>query len=288
MSGRKNGAADMVDFRPQVTNANRHNQRGMGMLTRAMQQSGYVAPMTATADGEIIDGSARLEVAADVFDGVAPIVVDHDGTRPVIMRRTDIPDASDPRAVRIALESNRIAQVDLEWDADVLAAIGEDPDRDGLRDTPARWARWWAEFAAGDTGNHETTFETIKADQMVVVSGLRVWSLCEHHMLPFWCDITIGVVTGERILGLSKFGRIARHAAGRLQVQERLVEDIADRVSEIAGCQDVAVIATGEHLCMTMRGAKMPARMTTSVTRGRFRDDARTRAEFLALAVPRA
>ncbi len=167
---------------------------------------------------------------------------------------------------------------------EILTAIGEDPDRDGLRDTPARWARWWAEFVTGDNGNHETTFQSIRADQMVVVSGLRVWSLCEHHLLPFWCDIAIGVITGDRILGLSKFGRIARHAGARLQVQERLVEDIADRVAEVAATADVAVLATGEHLCMTMRGARMPARMTTSVTRGLFREDHRARAEFLALA----
>lgn len=136
----------------------------------------------------------------------------------------------------------------------------------------------------GDTGTRDTTFQTIRADQMVVVSGMRVWSLCEHHLLPFWADITIGVITGDRILGLSKFGRIARHAAGRLQVQERLVEDIADEVCRVVGSQDVAVLAIGEHLCMTMRGARMPARMATSINRGRFRGDARVRAEFLDLA----
>lgn len=167
---------------------------------------------------------------------------------------------------------------------EILAAIGEDPARDGLLETPARWARWWDEFMAGDNGSRDTTFETIRADQMVVVSGMRVWSLCEHHLLPFWCNVTIGVITGARILGLSKFGRIARHAAGRLQVQERLVEDIAEQVSVVLGGEDVAVLAEGEHLCMTMRGARMPARMTTSINRGRFRDDAKMRAEFLELA----
>ena len=135
----KNGtgkAAALANFRPQRVNANRHNARGVGMLTRAMQRSGYVAPMTAAADGEVIDGSARLEVAADVFDGAEPIVVDHDGTRPIIMRRTDIPNATDPRAVEISLAANRIAQVDLEWDADVLAAIAEagEVDLSGLWD----------------------------------------------------------------------------------------------------------------------------------------------------------
>lgn len=117
-------------FRPARRNANRHSQRGLGMLTRAMQRGGYVAPMTATADGEIIDGSARLEVSEDVFDGVEPLVVDHDGTRPVIMRRTDIPNADDPRAVAIALEANRIAEADLVWDPEVLAEIADDGEVD--------------------------------------------------------------------------------------------------------------------------------------------------------------
>jgi hypothetical protein len=117
-------------FRPARRNANRHSQRGLGMLTRAMQRGGYVAPMTATADGEIIDGSARLEVSEDVFDGVEPLVVDHDGTRPVIMRRTDIPNADDPRAVAIALEANRIAEADLVWDPEVLAEIAAEGEVD--------------------------------------------------------------------------------------------------------------------------------------------------------------
>lgn len=118
---------DLSGFTPQRRNANKHTQRGLGMLTDAMRRSGYVAPMTATADGEVIDGSARLEVAEDVFGGVEPLVIDHDGTRPVIMRRTDIPDASDPRAKRIAIEANRIAAVDLDWDPEILAqfAAGE-------------------------------------------------------------------------------------------------------------------------------------------------------------------
>lgn len=122
--------AGLARFRPARKNANMHSQRGLGMLTRAMHGSGYVAPMTATADGEVIDGSARLEVAAEVFGDVEPLVVDHDGTRPIIMRRTDIPDADDPRAVAIALEANRIAEADLVWDAAVLAEIADAGDVD--------------------------------------------------------------------------------------------------------------------------------------------------------------
>lgn len=113
-------------FRPQRRNANRHTPRGIGALESAMNELGYVAPMTAAADGEIIDGSARLEVAEDVFGDTAPLVVEHDGSRPIVMVRTDIPNADDPRAVRIALAANRIAQLDLDFDMTMLAALAAD------------------------------------------------------------------------------------------------------------------------------------------------------------------
>lgn len=108
--------SDLGNFRPQRRNANRHTQRGLGMLDRAMSEDGYVAPITVAADGETIDGSARLERAAERFVGVDPLVIEHDGTRPVIMVRTDIASAEEPIAKRIALRANRIAEVDLAWD----------------------------------------------------------------------------------------------------------------------------------------------------------------------------
>jgi len=119
-------ATTLADFRPQRVNANTHTPRGLGMLDAAMAQDGYVAPMTAAADGEIIDGSARLELAAERFAGVAPIVVPHDGTRPIIAVRTDIPNASTPEAKRIALAANRIAQADLQWSPEILSQIVAD------------------------------------------------------------------------------------------------------------------------------------------------------------------
>lgn len=119
--------------------------------------------------------------------------------------------------------------------------------------------------------------------QMVVVSGMRVWSLCEHHLLPFWADVSIGYIADGRVLGLSKFARIAHKFAHRLQLQEQLVLQIADEIEAVTGTRNVAVIATGEHLCMTMRGVKTPAMMHSSVMRGVFRTDADARAEFLAL-----
>src|SRR6266851_8100368 len=104
---------------------------------------------------------------------------------------------------------------------------GEDPYREGLRGTPARYARWWREFVSYDPGRIETTFGTVTSDQLIQVSDIRVWSLCEHHLLPFWCDVSIAYIAHHRIVGLSKFARIAHDHAHRLQVQERLTAGIA-------------------------------------------------------------
>lgn len=166
----------------------------------------------------------------------------------------------------------------------LLEALGEDPGRPGLEDTPRRWAGWWREFLAGAPGVAWTAFPAEGAGQTVAVGPFRVWSLCEHHLLPFWCDLTIGYVPRGRILGLSKFARAAAHTAARLQVQERLAEEVADRVAYASGSPDVAVVARGEHLCLSMRGARADAVMTTSVFRGAFAGPA-ARAEFLGLAL---
>ncbi|ASU78922.1 GTP cyclohydrolase I [Actinopolyspora erythraea] len=159
----------------------------------------------------------------------------------------------------------------------LLVEIGEDPDRDGLRETPARYARWWREFIDYDPGKIETSFHSVSSDQLIEVSGIRVWSLCEHHLLPFWCDVSIAYVAHNKILGLSKFARIAHKHAHRLQVQERLTAGIADSVQEFTGSPDVAVRARGEHLCMTMRGVRTSADMSTSVLRGDFERNAELR-----------
>lgn len=166
----------------------------------------------------------------------------------------------------------------------LLAAIGEDPEREGLRDTPRRWAKSWAEFMDYDPGKVDTCFEAVKADQMVVVSGVRVWSLCEHHLLPFWCDVAVGYTTDQAVIGLSKVARLAHKHAHRLQVQERLVEGIADDVQAQTGSENVAVLAQGVHTCMVMRGIKTPGTMTSSAMRGSFRHNDAARAEFLRLA----
>ncbi|MER7792037.1 GTP cyclohydrolase I [Streptomyces sp. NPDC097640] len=164
----------------------------------------------------------------------------------------------------------------------LLVEIGEDPEREGLRDTPARYARWWREFTEYAPGSTDTVFESSCSGDLVAVSGIHVWSLCEHHLLPFSCRMTIAYLPRGQVLGLSKFARIAHQHAHRLQSQERLSQDIADDVEKLAGCPDVAVIGKGEHLCMAMRGIRTPATMTTAVWRGALQDSAR-RTELLTL-----
>jgi GTP cyclohydrolase I len=172
----------------------------------------------------------------------------------------------------------------LHWlGRELLLALGEDPERPGLQDTPRRFASAWREFMEYNAGTVDTCFESVATDQMVVVSGMRVWSMCEHHLLPFWCDIAIGYIAQDRVLGLSKFGRIAQKCAHRLQLQEQLCQQIADEIRAITGTENVAVLAQGEHSCMTSRGVRMPSLMTSSVMYGLFRSDATARTEFLQL-----
>ncbi len=167
---------------------------------------------------------------------------------------------------------------------ELLMALGENPDRPGLKETPRRFADWWSEFLDYQPGKVDTCFESVSVDQLVIVSDIRVWSLCEHHLLPFWCDLTIGYLCQNHVIGLSKIGRIAHYHAHKLQLQEQLVQDIAKDVAAMAKTESVAVLAKGEHLCMTVRGIKTPHRMISSAMLGQFRDEAGLRQEFLSLA----
>lgn len=166
---------------------------------------------------------------------------------------------------------------------DLLIAIGEDPNREGILETPKRFAKWWKEFIDYEPGTFDKTFTIENADEIVAVKGIRVWSLCEHHLLPFNCTLSIGYIPNGKVLGLSKFARIAHNSAHKLQVQERLVNDIADTLQTVTDSKDVAVIGAGEHLCMSMRGVKTFGSMRTSVMRGLFRDNPTARQEFLDL-----
>lgn len=168
---------------------------------------------------------------------------------------------------------------------EILTAVGEDPDRDGLVDTPARVARMYDELLNGhqtDPDEYlEVTFEH-GHDEMVVVRDIQFHSLCEHHLLPFFGTVAVGYLPNDRIVGLSKLARVVEHLARRLQVQERLASQIADAIERVLDTGGVAVMVEAEHLCMTMRGVRKPgSRMVTTVTRGAFRDNPATRAEFL-------
>jgi GTP cyclohydrolase IA len=166
---------------------------------------------------------------------------------------------------------------------ELLIELGENPKREGLLETPKRVAKFWNEFINYEPGKIETTFEAIKADQMVIVKNIKVWSLCEHHLMPFSSTVSIGYITRKKVLGLSKFARIAHKHAHKLQLQEKLVQDIADELGSLVDTKDIAVFAEGTHLCMVARGIKTDGQMITSVMQGAFRKEPETRQEFLSL-----
>ena len=168
---------------------------------------------------------------------------------------------------------------------DILAGIGEDPDRDGLRDTPDRIERMYAELFAGidrDPGEHlVATFEQ-DHDEMIVLRQVAFFSMCEHHLMPFFGHADIGYVPSDRIVGISKLARVLEVLSRRPQIQERLTCQIADSIEVALQPQGVAVRLVAEHLCMTMRGIQKPgSKMVTTVTRGVFRQNPATRGEFL-------
>ncbi len=160
---------------------------------------------------------------------------------------------------------------------------GDEPLREGLKETPMRVARFYREFFDYSPGKMDTTFESVIVDQMVILKGIRVYSVCEHHLLPFWCDVSIGYLTDDYVVGVSKLARIAQKHAHRLQLQERLCRGIAKEVQEVSHQPNVAVIARGQHMCMMIRGIKTDATMVTSVTYGKFRELQATRNEFMQL-----
>jgi GTP cyclohydrolase I len=180
------------------------------------------------------------------------------------------------------------AAIDLEDAEDaaarLLVALGADLDDPGLRDTPRRIARAYAELLTPVPFN-PTTFPNDEGyDELVVVRDIPFQSLCMHHMLPFQGTAQIAYLPGERIIGLSKLGRVVDMFARDLQVQERLTTQVADWLEQELAPRGVGVIVEAEHLCMSMRGVQKPGALTvTSALRGAVKDDARTRQEFLSL-----
>lgn len=169
---------------------------------------------------------------------------------------------------------------------DILTAVGEDLQREGLQKTPARVARMFAELLQGYSTDpvalvNEAIFE-VQYDEMVIVRDIEFYSLCEHHMLPFLGRAHVAYIPNGKVLGLSKIPRIVDMYARRLQVQERMTRQIADFLRDLLKPQGVAVVIEGMHLCAMMRGVKKhDARMVTSAMHGAFRSNLATREEFL-------
>jgi GTP cyclohydrolase I len=171
---------------------------------------------------------------------------------------------------------------------EILIAIGEDPDREGLQETPARVARMYEEVFAGLEGSaekHLKLFNEGKNDEMVIVKDIPLYSMCEHHLLPFIGKAHIAYIPSDgKVLGLSKLARIVDFYSKRPQLQERLTSQIAVFLEDNLHPKGVAVLVEAEHLCMTMRGIRAAGAVTrTSALRGCMRSDARTRAEVMSL-----
>ncbi len=174
---------------------------------------------------------------------------------------------------------------------EILTAVGEDPDREGLLETPARVARMYAEVFAGlhiDPAQYLQKTFTQKHDEMVLVKDITFSSCCEHHLLPFTGTVHIAYLPDGQVVGLSKLARITDVVARRPQVQERMTENLADLVMRELRPRGVGVVIEAEHSCMTIRGVRKPgARTITSAMRGLFKTNALTRNEFMALVCGR-
>jgi GTP cyclohydrolase IA len=176
---------------------------------------------------------------------------------------------------------------------EILLAIGEDPDRDGLTETPSRVARAYAEQFSGLSQRPEDVLTTVfdaDHDELILVRDIEVYSTCEHHLAPFFGFAHVGYIPNEKgqITGLSKLARLVDVYARRPQVQERMTSQIADALMEVLEPRGALVVIEAEHLCMSMRGVRKPgAKTVTSAVRGSIRDSDRTRAEAMSLLLRR-
>lgn len=169
----------------------------------------------------------------------------------------------------------------------LLEGIGEDAGREGLKETPERVARMYEEIFAGmeaSAKEHLARTFTAEDNEMIVEKDITFYSVCEHHMMPFYGKIHIGYIPDGKVVGISKLARTVEVFAGRLQIQEKMTAQIADAVMECLRPRGVIVLAEAEHLCMTMRGVKKPgSRTVTIVSRGEFRENERLKDRFLSL-----
>jgi GTP cyclohydrolase I len=171
---------------------------------------------------------------------------------------------------------------------ELLSLLGEDPEREGLRKTPRRLAEVYQDLSSGyQTSPEEAVADAIFSvdyDHLILVRDIEYYSLCEHHLLPFFGRIHVGYIPDGKVIGLSKIPRIVDVFSKRLQLQERMTEEIAQFLERAIQPKGVAVVAEGLHLCLAMRGAKKEsARLVTSAVKGLFRRDARSRAEIMNL-----
>jgi GTP cyclohydrolase I len=189
---------------------------------------------------------------------------------------------ADPKTPPTQADAEAAVRTLIEW-------AGDDPDREGLLETPKRVAKAYKELFAGydvDPREYlERTFEEVGGyDELVILKDIRVVSFCEHHMLPFLGKAHIGYLPSNRVVGISKLARVVQGFGRRLQIQEKLTAEIAQAIQDILKPKGVGVILISEHSCMTMRGVNTPgSRLTTSHLLGEVRDDPRTRQEFFDL-----
>ncbi|WP_091737032.1 GTP cyclohydrolase I FolE [Phenylobacterium immobile] len=189
---------------------------------------------------------------------------------------------SEKKAKPTQAEAEAAVRTLIEW-------AGDDPDREGLLETPARVARAYAELFAGYEADPkeylERTFDEVGGyDELVILTEIPVVSFCEHHMLPFLGKAAVGYLPSNRVVGISKLARVVHGFARRLQIQEKLTAQIAEAIQDILNPRGVGVVIVSEHSCMTMRGVNTPgSRLTTSHLLGVVRDDPRTRQEFFDL-----
>jgi GTP cyclohydrolase IA len=192
-------------------------------------------------------------------------------------------DEEQGSSMRTKVDGLRVASAVRE----ILLAIGEDPDREGLRETPARVAQMYGELFGGlhrDPRRHLRKFFTEACDEVVLVRDIGFNSMCEHHLLPFMGKAHVAYLPGERVIGLSKLARVVEEVARRPQVQERMTEQIANLLVEELHAKGVAVVIEAIHTCMTIRGVGKPGSVcVTSAMKGCFRTKSSTRAELMTL-----
>ncbi|MBC7853431.1 MAG: GTP cyclohydrolase I FolE [Pirellulaceae bacterium] len=195
----------------------------------------------------------------------------------------DRDDSAAAGAAKSPVDQERIRRAVRE----ILAAVGEDPDREGLLETPARVARMYAEMFSGlrqDPRAHLQKVFTEPYDEVVLVRDISFCSMCEHHLLPFMGHAHVAYIPDGKVVGLSKLARVVEVVSRRPQVQERMTEDIAQMLVEELGAKGVAVVIEASHSCMTIRGIKKPgSSMVTSAMKGIFRSNVSSRAEVMQL-----